>query len=55
MATKKTTKKKDESLTLEQRVERIEKDFRFLATKLRTHGIHLDPVEQPEVEEHDEE
>lgn len=55
MATKKTTTKKAEALTLEQRVERIERDLVFLGAKLRTHGIHLAPEENPEAQEQAEE
>lgn len=40
-AQKKT--KEAKPLTLEQRVERIEGGFAFLAAKLKTHGIHLAP------------
>jgi hypothetical protein len=53
MAAKKT--KKAESLTIEQRVERIEKGLIFLAAKLKTHGIHLAPdTEAAEPEEGEE-
>jgi hypothetical protein len=49
MATmKKAVKKAKGPLTVEQRLERIEKDFRFLAAKLRTHGIHLDAQTEPD-------
>jgi hypothetical protein len=56
MATKQV-KKKAESLTIEQRVARIERSLSFLAAKLKTHGIHLAPDTQaaPEPEERDEE
>ena len=37
----KKEKKPAEPLTLEKRVELIENSMRFLARKLRTHGIHL--------------
>jgi hypothetical protein len=55
MATKKT--KKAESLTIEQRVARIERGFAFLAAKLKTHGIHLAPETETnaEPEEREEE
>jgi hypothetical protein len=58
MTTKQTSKqtkpkKKDEPLTLEKRVARIERALQFLGAKLRTHGIHLEPEPevQPEAEE----
>lgn len=58
MATKKAAKKKEpEALTVEQRLDRIENDMKILGAKLRTHGIHLAPAEEPEeaeVEEQDE-
>ncbi len=52
MAKQKTApkEKKAEPLTLERRVERIEKALVFLGAKLRTHGIHLDADPEPEVE-----
>jgi hypothetical protein len=48
--------KKAAPLTLEQRVERIEKGLLFLGAKLRTHGIHLDAdtQEDPEPQEGEE-
>lgn len=55
MATKKT--KKAESLTIEQRMERVERSLLFLAAKLKTHGIHLAPdtEAEPEPKEGEEE
>ena len=51
MAPKKEATKKP--LTIEQRMDRLEKSFQFLQSKLRTHGIHLAPDTQakPEPEE----
>ena len=55
--TKKATKKEAKEMTLEDRVERIEKALGFLGAKLRSHGIHLeaDPEPASEPEEQDEE
>lgn len=54
MATKKQAAQKKvkeaQPLTLEQRVERIERGFAFLGAKLKTHGIHLAPETEDEPE-----
>jgi hypothetical protein len=47
--------KKTMPLTLEERMERMERDFKFLAVKLRSHGIHLAPDAEPEPEQEEEE
>lgn len=55
MATKQVKKK--QPLTIEQRVERVERSLLFLAAKLKTHGIHLAPdtEAEPEPKEGEEE
>lgn len=62
MATKKKTTEESsasKAVTLEHRVERIEKGLLLLANKLRSHGIHLAPgavtESEPEHEDGDEE
>jgi hypothetical protein len=42
--------KKAAPLTVEGRLERLERDYRLLAVKLRTHGIHLAPDTQEDLE-----
>lgn len=49
MATKQVKKKR--TLTVEERLERIERGLLYLSAKLKTHGIHLAPDSEPEVEE----
>lgn len=47
----KKTKKAATALTVEQRLERLERDYRLLGAKLRTHGIHLAPETQEDPEQ----